>query len=250
LFTSEIIVVAAGYRSLYPSVGVLGGMGPLATVDYLQKIIEQTPASCDQDHVPCVVVSIPQTPDRTHCLLTNGASPLDAMLIGVRSLEQAGAGCITIACNTAHHWAEQIAAQTKLPLLHIADAVLDELSAVGARNETIGLLSSAGTVKSGFYQQRLCEAGYRLLLNTDAEIDKWLVKGIDLTKQGRVAEGGEHLGFAANALRDRGCDRLLFACTEIPVALARVNHESMAYGLDATRALAKSAVAWWQGQRR
>jgi aspartate racemase len=76
-----------------------------------------------------------------------------------------------------------------------------------------------------------------------------VTSGIALTKQGLAAEGGGLLGFAANALRDRGCDRLLVTCTEIPVALARVNHESFAYGLDATRALAKSAVAWWQGQR-
>jgi aspartate racemase len=250
LFKSEIIMVAATSRSVSSVVGVLGGMGPLATVDYLQKIIEETPASCDQEHVPYVAVSIPQTPDRTDCILANGASPLAAMLVGIRLLEQAGAGCITIACNTAHHWTKEISVSSALPVLHIADAVMAELKGCTDAGDSIGLLATAGTVKSGFYQQRLREAGYRALLNTDAEIDEWVTLGIELTKQGQVAEGGRLLGFAANALRDRGCDRLLFACTEIPVALARVNHESMAYGLDATRALAKSAVAWWQSQHR
>jgi aspartate racemase len=248
----KTFLVAGGFLQLpissSRSVGVLGGMGPLATVDYLQKIIDETPAGCDQEHVPCVVVSIPQTPDRSNCILSNGSSPLEAMLLGVRSLELAGAGCVTIACNTAHHWSQQISAQTNLPLLHIADAVLAELSATSSYGDSIGILSTMGTLKSGFYQRRLQDMGYRVTLNAEKETSDWVSRGILLTKQGRVIEGGHFLGLAAQALRERGCDRLLLGCTEIPVALSRVNHESLAYSLDATRALAQTAVAWWQNK--
>lgn len=231
------------------SVGVLGGMGPLATVDYLQKVIEETPASNDQEHVQCAVVTIPQAPDRTECILRGGESPLVAMRLGVLALERAGAGCITIACNTAHHWANELAAASDLPLLHIADAVCIELKRAAAFGDTVGILSTRGTLASGFYQRRLQGEGYRVMLNTDSEIDDWVGQGIALTKQGDVAGGGRLFGYAAGALRERGCDRLLLACTEIPLALERVKHDSGAYSIDATRALARSAVAWWQSQK-
>jgi aspartate racemase len=223
----------------YPAVGVLGGMGPLATVDYLQKIIEETPASVDQEHVSCVVVTTPQAPDRTECILRGGESPLAAMRVGILALERAGAGCITIACNTAHHWASELASASELPLLHIADAVCVELKRAAAYGDAVGILSTKGTLDSGFYQQRLQAEGYRVVLSTD----------ISLTKQGDVTGGGRLLGYAADALRERGCDRLLLACTEIPLALERVKHESGAYSIDATRALARSAVTWWQSEK-
>ncbi len=232
-----------------PSVGILGGMGPLATVDYLQKIIEETPASADREHIPCAVVTIPQAPDRTECILRGGESPLVAMRLGVLALERAGAGCITIACNTAHHWANELAAVSDLPLLHIVDAVCIELKQAAAYGDAVGILSTRGTLASGFYQRRLQGEGYRVVLNTDNEINDWVGKGIALTKQGDVAGGSRLLGHAADALRERGCDRLLLACTEIPLALERVKHESGAYSIDATRALARSAVAWWQGEK-
>jgi aspartate racemase len=182
--------------------------------------------------------------------LYDGLSPLDAMIDGARGLERSGAGCITIVCNTAHHWATEIAAAINIPLLHIADAVLDEMQANAAYGDSIGILSTTGTLKSGFYQQRFKSAGYRVLLNTEKELEEWVGRAILLTKQGDVSEGGRLLGLAAQVLRERGSDKLLFAFTEIPVALARVNHESMGYGLDATRALAQGAVAWWQRQSR
>src|SRR5688572_33509583 len=94
-----------------PLLGVLGGMGPLATVDFLAKLIEETGAERDEDHVPVVVYSVPQIPSRPAAILHGGASPLPAMLEGVRTLERAGATAIAIACNTAHYWHDALAAQ-------------------------------------------------------------------------------------------------------------------------------------------
>ncbi len=82
--------------------GVLGGMGPLATVDFLGKLIAETPATRDAEHIPVVVYSVPQIPDRPRAILENGESPLPAMLKGIRTLQQAGATGIAIPCNTAH----------------------------------------------------------------------------------------------------------------------------------------------------
>src|SRR5690606_23936695 len=85
-------------------IGVLGGMGPLATVDFMQKLVAATPASRDQEHVPALISAIPQIPDRTRAFQGHGASPLPAMLACARRLEAAGAGVIVMPCNTAHIW--------------------------------------------------------------------------------------------------------------------------------------------------
>ena len=83
--------------------GVLGGMGPLATVDFLQKLIEETPATRDQDHIPLIAYSVPQIPERPAAIAGHGESPLPHMLDGMRTLRNAGATMIAIACNTAHY---------------------------------------------------------------------------------------------------------------------------------------------------
>ncbi|MDB5821420.1 MAG: aspartate racemase [Herminiimonas sp.] len=111
-------------------IGILGGMGPLATVDLLRKIIEQTPVQRDQDHVPVVVWSVPQVPDRQQALRGDGASPLPAMLEGIAALNRAGVTRIAIACNTAHYWFDQLRAASAAPIFHIADVTLDALYAL------------------------------------------------------------------------------------------------------------------------
>ena len=108
-------------------IGILGGMGPAATVDLMQKIIDLTPAQCDQEHVPLVVWNVPQIPSRLAAIHESGESPVDAMCEGARWLAQAGAEAIAIACNTAHHWAEDVARASGRPVLHIADSAIHAL---------------------------------------------------------------------------------------------------------------------------
>ena len=112
-------------------IGVLGGMGPLATIDFMQKVIEATPAERDQDHVPMIVYSVPQIPDRVGAACAGTDEPLPAMLAGIRTLEQAGVEAIAIACNTAHAWYDQLAASTKVPIIHMAQTVIDAADATG-----------------------------------------------------------------------------------------------------------------------
>src|SRR3712207_6717344 len=104
-------------------VGVLGGMGPAATVDFMAKVIAVTPAEVDQDHVPMIVHQVPQIPSRTAAVAQGTHEPLAAMIEGLRVLENAGAEILVIPCNTAHHWYEQLARSTPLEIIHIADAV-------------------------------------------------------------------------------------------------------------------------------
>lgn len=227
-------------------VGILGGMGPLATADFLRKLVERTPAARDQEHIPVVVYSVPQIPDRNEAILHHGPSPLAGLLQGAEVLRRAGAGCIAIPCNTAHFWADQLAGQSTLPVLHIADAVIGKLAASAAAGATIGLLGTAGTLAAGIYQQRLARAGYRAVLPDADEIDRLLMPGIRAVKRGDLAAGGRLLADAGQALHGRGAARLILACTEIPLALAAVAAPGLPHCIDATACLAEACIDWWR----
>ena len=111
--------------------GVLGGMGPLASAQFMVRLTLLTPAEQDQDHIPTVLWSDPRVPDRTAARLAGGADPLPALLRGIRGLEAAGCGAIAIPCNTAHGWFDAMQAATALPILHIVDAAAAELAPAG-----------------------------------------------------------------------------------------------------------------------
>ena len=128
--------------------GVLGGMGPLATVDFLQKLIEETPATRDQDHIPVIAYSVPQVPDRPRAIAGTGESPLPHMLAGIRTLKSAGAQAVAIACNTAHYWYDDLVQQGGLPVLHIADAACAVFA--GKKAQRVGLIATQGTAAAGF----------------------------------------------------------------------------------------------------
>ena len=125
-----------------PLIGVLGGMGPLATVDFMHKLVQDMPAARDQEHVPVVVWNVPQVPDRQNFLAGGKVSPLPAMLEGVERLVAAGATRLVIPCNTAHHWFDDLAASTPVPFIHIAEATLAAIRAAGKWEFMHGLVAN------------------------------------------------------------------------------------------------------------
>ena len=99
------------------TIGILGGMGPLATADLFRKITLLTKAGCDNDHIRVYIDSNAQIPDRTAAILHGGKDPLPEMRSALHSLEACGAGCVIMPCNTAHYFLPQLQAETKLPFL-------------------------------------------------------------------------------------------------------------------------------------
>ena len=228
--------------------GVLGGMGPAATVDFLAKLIRLTPAERDQDHVPVVVVSDPRVPDRVAPIMEGrGSSPLDALRHGIRTLEQAGATCIAIPCHTAHYWYDGMLATARVPILHIADAALAELARRGAPGGPIGLLATAATLKAGFYQARLEAAGYACLVPAADVTASCLLPAIALVKRNRASEAAPRLLEAVRQVREVGARTVLLACTELPITLAAA--EDPPPCVDATEALARACIEWHRRQR-
>ena len=228
-------------RTRFPIIGVLGGMGPLATVDFMAKIIALIPAERDQDHPPMIVHSLPETHDRTQAILHGGPSPESDLVGGVRFLADAGASMIAIPCNTAHHWHDAMQAATDVPILHIADTALAEARARRPNLKVVGMLSTAGTQAMGIYRERIDKLGMSVLEPDDDQHARLIAPGIARVKVGDVPAATALLTPAVEALLDRGAEVVILGCTEIPLALD-ANHPLAERLIDANRALAKATV--------
>jgi aspartate racemase len=222
-------------------IGILGGMGPLATVDFMQKVIEATPAERDQDHVPLIVYSVPQIPDRVSAAAAGTDEPLPAMLAGIRTLERAGVEAIAIACNTAHAWYNQLATSTNVKIIHMVQAVI---SAAPKNNGPVALMATVGTLQAGIYQTYMDKAGWQALVPQPG-VQNVIVDAIAAVKLGEIERARANFDVAAASLLEAGAQRLLLACTELPVAAKGSIHEARC--LDATACLAQACVAFSYG---
>lgn len=218
--------------------GVLGGMGPLATVDFLEKLVLQTEAKRDQDHVPFLVACLPQIPDRMDALLRGGPSPSDAMVSGIERLVAGGADLIAIPCNTAHAWYDELAARSPVPILHIVHAVLDALRDRGIERGPVGLLATEGTIKADIFQSVLKAQGLECRLPDDAApVDA----GIYAVKVGRLDDARLGLATVVRTMLEQGCTAVIFGCTEVSVALGDLA-EFREVTVDSSAALARMAL--------
>lgn len=224
----------------YRTVGVLGGMGALATLDFLHKLVVATPANCDQDHIPLLVRFCPEVPDRVDALLGRGPSPEPALIAAAQMLERGGAQCLVMPCNTAYAWHDAIARAVSIPISHIADEALTAAWLLG-EPDAVGLLATTGTLRAGIYQSR-GGSSVSWIISSDDEQDQWVMPGIRAVKANRLEEGTRLLQMAAEALVHRGARSIVMGCTEIPIALAC---QATAVPLvDPTLALAHACVAW------
>lgn len=229
--------------------GVLGGMGPLATLDFLRRLLEATPAQSDQQQIPTVVWNVPQIADRQKALAGTGPSPLPQLLHAVEKLNLAGASHIAIPCNTAHHWYDALSDASNAPILHIVDATLDALSQADEKPQRVGVIATKGTLDAGWYQERLAAQAIEVVVPTPEELAQWFVPGCYAVKRGALVDGGELLVLQANALFARGAQKLVLACTEVPVALEAARAPFRHLTWDPAQALAERCSQLWQTSR-
>lgn len=228
--------------------GVLGGMGPLATADFMRKLTELTPATRDQDHIPTLVYSNPQVPDRSTAIMGQGESPLPALLEGVARLQAAGAEAIAIPCNTAHYWYDEMTAESRVPILHIVGSACEALRRRGIDGGTVGVMGTAGTLRTGIYQGYLARNGYACVLPSESDMTGLVTPGIAAVKAGDLGSARRVLGEAADRLVAAGARMVVLGCTEIPLALADASPEAAARYVDSTAALAQACLAWARGE--
>lgn len=230
--------------------GVLGGMGPMAGAAFALRLAALTPASIDQQHIPTLLRNDPRIPDRSSAHMAGGENPLPHMVQGVRFLEQAGARLIAIPCNTAHLWYDDIAASTRLPVLHIIQAVIDDLRRLGLPSGRIGLMGTAATLKLGLYQRHLEAQGYACIVPDDAEVERYCMGSIRAVKANRLEDAYAPAADCIAVLKARGADAVVLGCTELPLAVPHALRSSLGVTLtDSIDALARAAIAHYHADQ-
>lgn len=199
------------------TVGVLGGMGPDATVDFMAKVIALTPAEKDQDHVHMLVDHNPKVPDRQNAILDAGEDPGPYLAAMAVRLETAGADFLVIPCNTAYVFKDAVESATSIPLISIIDVTVATALEQGAASA--GVLATDGCLKARVFQDALEKAGIGSVLPSDYELGK-LMTLINRIKAGYQGESiARDMATLATALVDRGAQSVIAGCTEIPLVL-------------------------------
>lgn len=221
------------------AVGVIGGLGPAATIHFMQRVMDLTPARRDQDHVRLIVDNNGGVPDRNAALRGEGPSPGPVLAQMARGLERAGAGLLVMPCNTAHAWADDIRAATAVPFLDLIALAADAAVAKGAR--AVGVLAADGCMRAELYPRALAARGARAIL-PDASGQVRFMELLYRIKAGDVgADVRRGVADLAAALVAGGASVLLAGCTEIPLAMTQ--DEAPAPLIDSLDCLAAAVVA-------
>ena len=197
------------------TVGVLGGMGPDATVDFMARVQAFTDASDDQQHVRMIVDQNPGVPNRQNALLRGGPSPGPVLARMASSLESIGADFIVMPCNTAHAFASDIAAAISVPFISIVETTMDALSA----DADAGLLATAACVDVGIYQQAFGSRGIDFRLPMAQQVDELTRLAFRIKAGDRSAPVSRGVHAIAEDLVNQGASTLVVACTELPLVL-------------------------------
>lgn len=193
-------------------IGVIGGMGPEATILLMQKVLAAVDAKEDSDHIPLIVHQNPQVPSRIAALIDGrGADPGPVLAQMARDLKNAGACSLAMPCNTAHHYAPMIEKATDLPLLHMIELAAAELADRGAQR--VGMLASPGTRRGNVFGTAFARQDITPIWTTDEEGMLALILAVKAGEQPEIT--GALLAQQAELLIEAGADHLLIACTEL-----------------------------------
>jgi aspartate racemase len=218
------------------TIGVIGGMGPEATVYCYQRIIAHTPAACDQEHLHVIIDSNARIPDRTEAIRRNGNEAREALAASALRLQRAGADFLIMPCNTAHYYYPFLVQRVALPFLNIIDEVIGNVRTRGFRR--VGLLATTGTAELGLYQKQA--SGMEILI-PEPEEQALVHQGILKIKARQYGEACPGLQSAGQSLIRRGAEALILACTDLPLVLTP--QQFTVPVLDSVDILARAAVA-------
>ncbi len=194
-------------------IGILGGMGPEATVLLMQKIIAATPARDDADHIPLIVDQNPQVPSRIrHLIEHTGADPGPVLAAMARRLQATGARALAMPCNTAHHYAPAIQAATDLPLIDMVQLSVAQAARLAGNGGRVGILASPAVQQVGLFDAACTEAGLTAVYASD---EAAMLAAIRLIKaEGATASARATLAQASAQFLAAGVTVQMIACTE------------------------------------
>nr|2DX7_A Chain A, aspartate racemase [Pyrococcus horikoshii OT3]2DX7_B Chain B, aspartate racemase [Pyrococcus horikoshii OT3] len=199
------------------TIGILGGMGPLATAELFRRIVIKTPAKRDQEHPKVIIFNNPQIPDRTAYILGKGEDPRPQLIWTAKRLEECGADFIIMPANTAHAFVEDIRKAIKIPIISMIEETAKKVKELGFKKA--GLLATTGTIVSGVYEKEFSKYGVEIMTPTEDE-QKDVMRGIyEGVKAGNLKLGRELLLKTAKILEERGAECIIAGCTEVSVVL-------------------------------
>ncbi len=222
-------------------VGILGGMGPEATVDFMQRIIRLTPAKDDGDHIHMLVDNNPKIPSRIAAIIEkSNADPLPVLVEMAEGLQKSGADFLSIPCNTAHFYLPEIRAAVKIPVLDMIELTVQKIIAENPGIKKVGLLASSAVLITGLYKQALAEKGVAILYPPEKMQSRVLqtIKKVKADAYGR--DDMRYVQEAANFLTDNRAEALIIGCTELSVIAGRIHFRTISY--NSSQVLAEKVV--------
>lgn len=228
-----------------PVVGILGGMGPEATVDLMRRVIAATPAQDDADHIRMLVDNNPAVPSRIAALIEGtGPSPLPELVRMARGLAAGGATMLAMPCNTAHYYAGGIVKAVPLPFLNMIALTVERIAAMVPAGTRVGLLASTAVFKIGLYEQAFADHGLPILAPERQDEVMALIRAVKTGDTGAARRGA--LAAIAERLVQGGAGIILVACTELSIMADAI--AGTVPVLDAMDVLAEEIVAQAKGR--
>lgn len=197
--------------------GVLGGVGPLATVYFADLIVKMTPANCDQDHIRTIVSNDPKIPDRTDFILDRSKpSPLPMMIRDAQMLEEAGCDYIAIPCNTAHFFFDEIQKNVSVEVVNIIEETLRYAVERNPGIRRVGVLATSGTLQSGVYPLVAERFGVECVSPDEETVTRLMHIIYDQVKAGQPVDHDEFFRIVEQ-MKAEGCEAVILGCTELSV---------------------------------
>ncbi|MCL2436988.1 MAG: amino acid racemase [Clostridiales bacterium] len=222
-------------------IGVLGGMGPLATQLFYGMVISNTDAKRDQDHIDMIILNHASMPDRTEALLTGNTQPLYAKLLeDCVFLEKSGVSHIVIPCNTAHFFADKLQAEIKTPIIHMIREVVKDVKETKGAGTKVGVLATDGTIQLGIYQTEMEKAGLIPMIPSEDNQKRIMKMIYDGIKNGGTIEP-EDFKEVEKEIRAKGCECVIMGCTELSCLMDLYNLSQDFY-IDAMKTLALKTI--------
>lgn len=227
-------------------IGIIGGMGPEATADLYLKIIRNTPAQKDQDHMHVLIDGNAKIPDRVEAIFEGGEDPSPILASMAHNLFEMGADYIAIACNTAHFFYDAMQSAVPIPVMHMPRLTIDYIRATYPEVKSIGLIATNATGKTGLYQNIADDFGLTTLVPPEPYQNDLVQKSIHLIKAGEKKQAAQNIRQVAEMLIAQGAEVIIAGCTEIPLVLE--NGMVSVPVIDPTLILAREIVATRAGE--
>lgn len=199
------------------NIGIIGGMGPLATVHLFERIVLKTDAEKDQDHIRVIIDNNTNIPDRTKAIISDGCDPTVEMIKSAKYLEKMGADFLIMPCNTAHYFIDKISENVEIPMLNMLDKTVKATYDKYGQNVVVGILATDGTIKSGIYENYYAKIGIKTIIpkNTQIKVMEFIY---DVIKAGKFDIGPSLMFEAVEELKKMGATAFLLGCTELSSA--------------------------------